>query len=208
VKVAVQLLTGQDRPVVSIVGDLVSVHHRRWHLYGALKVEIVAAKVVSELFNLALAHSSGVLNHKVVHWQGSRDRSSLGHHVEVKGAISIRRGMLNKPRINTSARGRVGVVVINLFDKSSVDPLIYEAVEDLGVVVWLNLLNCRCHGRLLVFDHFLLITGTTNTISVNHDLVRQSLIMFHVHLKGLSKEIDKNGCAICADTLLLLVFGH
>jgi hypothetical protein len=108
-KVAVQQLTGYNSQVIGIVSDLVSVHHRCWHLNGALKVEIVAAKVVCELFDLALAYSRCVFNHKVVHWEGSSNRGSLSYHIKVEGAISISGGMLNEPRIDNSARSWVGV---------------------------------------------------------------------------------------------------
>lgn len=170
-QVAVQPFTWQNCQIIRVVGNLVSVHHSCRHLDRPHKVEVVVAKVVSELLDLASSHRCGVLHDEIVNRQCSSDRGLVSDHVEVEGAISIEGTMLNKTSVNDSTRSGVRVVVIVFLDETGVDFLVNKAVQNLGIVVCLNRLNRSSDGRLLKSDHFFLVAGTAYAISVDSDLL-------------------------------------
>lgn len=204
-KLVVKSLAGQDAEIVCVVGDLVSVHHSAGHLDGAHEIEVVVAQVVRELFNKALVHQSGVLDDEVVNGQGGCDGCFVCDHVKVKGAIAVSGRVLDNTRINDGARGRIGVRVSLFLDESGVDPLVNEAVQDLGVVVSLDTFD-RCFNRgFLISDHLLLVAGAADTIPVDSDLGWQSLIDFRVLNQGLLQESRDDGSSVGTHALFLLL---
>lgn len=182
VKVAVQSLTWEDSQIICVVSSLMSIHHGRRYLDWAHEVEVVVAQVVSELLNLALTQAWCVLYHEVVNGKCCRNRCFVSHHVEVEGAISILRTVLNKACIDNSTRGWVWVSVVVLLNEAGVNFFIDQAVEDLWVVTGLNSLNGFCYCRFLKSDDLVLIAWATDTISINSNFLGKGLVQLRVFL--------------------------
>lgn len=116
--------------------------------------------------------------------------------------------MLYETSIDNSAWCWIRVGVVILLNETSVDLLVDQTIEDLGVVVCLSRLDCAGDSWLLIFDHFFLVAGTTDTVAVNRNLSGKNLIELTVLLKGFLKEIRKNLCSVGTNSLLLLIFSQ
>jgi hypothetical protein len=104
--------------LVTVVCDLVRVHHRSGHFDRASEVEVVVALVVRELLDCALRKSAVVLSNDVVHWTGGGNRSVMRYHVEVEliGALV----QLNKTLINNGSFGRVQHILAVLLEEPGI----------------------------------------------------------------------------------------
>jgi len=112
----------RQRNIMSVICDLVGVHHSSGDLDRADEVEEVVAQVISELFNLLLCHVGAIRNDEVVDRKSSGDCCLVSDHIEIKACLST--GVLNQTLINNSARSWVLILVMALLSEPSIDTLV------------------------------------------------------------------------------------
>lgn len=196
-----------DAELVSVVGDLLSVHHGAWDLDRPHKVEVVVALMISEFFDLTLFHCSSVESHDVVDWERSRHGSPVRNHVKIENSLIIR-SELDNTCINNGSGGWVCKRVVDWLDEASVDPLVHKRVEDFWRIVLLKVLQSQVDEFDLVLDHEILVARATNSISVDYNLSWELLILVDVVLESILQEIHQDFGSLPADSFLLLSFGH
>ena len=202
-----QSLAGQNADVVRVVCNFVRVHNSAWNLDGPHEVEVVVAQVVRERLNFLRGHRCRVLNHEVVHGEGSGNRGPVRDHVEIEAAVAISRCVLSQTGVDDRTRRWIGVVVASALDKSSVDLFVDEAVDELRVIIWLNTSDSRFNLRRLIPNDLLLVAGTSDAVPVDRDLLWQGLIDLEVLVESAQDKVDDDVGSVLANLLLLLVFG-
>lgn len=194
-----------DAEIVRVVRHFVRVHDRARHFDRAHKVEVVVAEVVSEGLNLEGTQRGRVLHHEVVHGQSGRNRGPMRHHVEIKASVSARSRVLRQPRVDDGAGGWVGIVVATFLDKARVNLLIYETVDDLGVVVALEAPDCLFDHVGFVANDLLLVAGSTNSIPIHNNLLGKCLVELKIVVQGAQDKV-KDDIGASLTHLLLLLF--
>lgn len=108
--------------VVSIVGDLMCVHHRSWYLNCTDEVEEVITQVIGELLNLVLRHICSVGYNIIMDGERGGYCCLMSDHVEIEACLVA--WVFYQTLINNSARCRVLILVVALFCEPGIDSLV------------------------------------------------------------------------------------
>ncbi len=160
--------------------------------------------MVCGCFDLLFRKLSGVVDHFVVHWLGCCHCGLVRDHEKVVDLVAL---VLYESSVNDRAGAWVlDIIAIVLVEESVVDVPVHEAVDDARVVTLLVVLNHLGNVRHFELEALFLESGTSDTVSVDNDLVGQGSI---VHLliipQGFDYEILEDfGPSFCRDHLLLV----
>lgn len=110
-------------------------------------------------------------------------------HVEVEDGVSLD---FDYGRVNHSAVAWVEAILAALHEHTVLDVAVDQTVEDLGLVSWLGVLEQVSDHLHLMLLNFSSHGGTTHTVSVNDDLLREAFSIFLIITHGIINEVLKD----------------
>ena len=122
---------GHKFVLLSVEGNLVSIHADHGHLDGTSKVKVIVAQVVGVGLKLILIQARCIISHFVKDWLGCSDSSLVRNQIEVKLSISL---ILNKSLVKDSARTWIQAVTALFVEKSVLNVSVNKAINDLGSI--------------------------------------------------------------------------
>jgi hypothetical protein len=149
---------------------------------------------------LVLCHTSCVVNALVEDRLGSCSCGLMRNQIEVKDGVSLN---FDNIRVNNCPIPRVKVVLTAIHKHSLVNVAVNQTVEYLGLVFWREVLE-----QVSDDHHFVLLDlsshcGTTHAISVNDDLLRETISIFLIIIHCIINETLKYvGSLKCCEQLL------
>ena len=122
---------------------------------------------MSEIFDLSLLQSGGVLSNHEMNWQSCGSCwVNIGDHVEVKESGTI---TFNNDLVDEGTWSWVAVMSIDLLKESGGNLGVDENIQDLWVVVWSKASNSLLNLADFLTQNFFLESWATDTISVDND---------------------------------------
>ena len=175
-----------------VFSNLVSIHARSRHLDRSLPIEIVIAKVKSELFKNLFSHRGVIVSYVEV---GGSDTSLCGvlrDEVEIVLGVVFR--VLNNVLINQGSRRRVDhFALVVLGEKALVDPFVDNDDSDvrLGCLLVVHVSNSFIKLANLFLKHSSSLR-VSNTVSEKNDVLRQLSIVVRISLKSILEGLRKS----------------
>jgi len=199
------LQLAHDLIVIRIIRQFFGIFDDGWNFNRPRESKIAIALLVSQFLNVILCHLSCVYSDFIMNWQScSSGRIVVGDHVKIKNLIVF---VLNYNWVNDCSWAWVDMMTILLFKESRSYSLINENVKQLRIVSLLELLNCltKLSSWTLVPQSVLLHCGTTNTISIDHNLLWNLTSISNLIIsKGIKNESLELWRSISTDPRFLL----
>ena len=170
--------------------NLVSIHAGSRHLDWSSPVEVVVAKVKSELFHYLLCQLRVVEGHIEVSWEHTALSSELRNQIEV--VLFVRVFILNDLGVNNAARWWIDQCSLSIVNEEPLSDSLVDYDQSDG---WfLGTLVVHLVDHLLELSDLLLNDlsshGITDTVSVDDEVVRE-------HSLGMLVFIGLNGVLQC-----------
>ena len=195
--------------IISVISNFVSVESCGWNFDWASKSIIVIALVIDHFLYLLFGQICGVDGNFVVDWNCCcRCWIFIGNHVEIKDFISI---FLDNCLINKSSWTWIDHSITKLFKKSCCDSFVYENIKYLWIVIWSISFDSfhKLTSWTFEFKTFFLERGTSNTISVNDNLLWDLTFIFILPvIKCIPDKLNQNFRSSLASILLDFILSH
>ena len=131
--------------------------------------------MIGGCLDLILSQSSSVVGHSELNWLSSGNCSFVGYQVEIKVLVTL---IFYKTNIQSSSWARINIATIVFIEKSMRDVSINKNVKDPWPVVLCEGVNRIFNLFHFNFQAFFSEGWTTNTVSINNDLLWQSSFVF------------------------------
>jgi hypothetical protein len=118
--------------VITVVGNLVSVHDGGGNFNGPHEVVIAITLFIGVLFHLLLCKASRIVGYSVVNGTSGSDGCLVWDKVEIVLVLGL---AFNQASVDDCARSRVDHFALEFTEESSVDPFVNKDVQNLWFVL-------------------------------------------------------------------------